>query len=79
VAAAEPEAPGPFEDPDSFWKDGEVHDLVGGKRKWRSGRGSDDTSSADGDDAMVVDLSGRRSEAAGDGGSGRRRGGRRRR
>ena len=27
--AAEADLPGPYEDPDSFWQDGELHDLVG--------------------------------------------------
>ena len=86
AAAADSDAdlPNPYADPDSFWQDGEVHDLVGSAKHRRGGR---DTSSANGDDdAMVVDLNGRRADAGDDPEgddqshrSGRRRGGRRRR
>ena len=80
--AAEADLPGPDEDPDSFWQEGELHDLVGSPLSGRQQRGG-----ADGDeDAMVVDINGRRADAGDDPEgddqshrSGRRRGGRRRR
>ncbi|MEA2827379.1 MAG: hypothetical protein QOG43_1818 [Actinomycetota bacterium] len=88
AVVAEADLPKPYADPDSFWQEGEVHDLVGrSKRRRRSGREATATATAGNDeDALVVDLNGRRSEAGDDPEgddqshrSGRRRGGRRRR
>ena len=80
--AAEADLPGPYEDPDSFWQEGELHDLVGsplsGRQQRRGAPASDE-------DALVVDINGRRADAGDDPEgddqshrSGRRRGGRRR-
>ena len=77
--AAEADLPNPHADPDSFWDEGELHDLVG---KSNHGRHTGDGN----EDALVVDLNGRRTEAGDDPEgddqshrSGRRRGGRGRR
>ncbi|MEA2972744.1 MAG: hypothetical protein QOG82_1202 [Actinomycetota bacterium] len=82
AAAAEADLPGPYEDPDSFWQEGELHDLVGSPLSGRQQRGG----ATGDDDAVVVDINGRRADAGDDPEgddqshrSGRRRGGRRRR
>ena len=82
AVVADAELPNPYADPDAFWQEGELHDLVGSSPR-RSGR--DGTVTID-EDAPVIDLNGRRSEADDDPEgddqshrSGRRRGGRRRR
>ena len=81
--AAEADLPDPDEDPDSFWQKGELHDLVGSPLSGRQQRGGAGDSN---EDAMVVDINGRRADAGDDPEgddqshrSGRRRGGRRRR
>ena len=79
--AAEADLPDPDADPDSFWKEGELHDLVGSPLSGRQQRGG-----ANDDEALVIDINGRRADAGDDPEgddqshrSGRRRGGRRRR
>ena len=65
--AAEADLPGPYADPDSFWQEGELHDLVGSPLSGRRrGPGRQRSAATATSDALVVDINGRRADAGDD-------------